>query len=53
MYECEIVELEDYNFNHVLHHYDLDVRETIEYIQEHDAAGSHLEYCGDVYLDEI
>jgi hypothetical protein len=52
MYECEIIELEDYNFNHVVHHYDEDIREMIEYIQEHDSAESHPEYYGNIYLDE-
>jgi len=53
MYECDFIELEDYNFNHVLHHYDDEVRETIEYIQAHDAMDAHSEYYGNVYLDEL
>ncbi len=52
MYEYDIVELSDYNFNHLVHHYDDEVREMIEYVQESDSLWAHAEYDGDIYWDE-
>ncbi len=52
MYECEIIELEDANFNNTVHHYDCDVRVMIEYAQEHGSLDVHNEYSGEVYWDE-
>jgi hypothetical protein len=52
MYEYDIVELCDCNFNHIVHHYDDEVREMIEYAQEAGAIDFHAEYDGDIYWDE-
>ncbi len=51
MNECEIIELVDSNFNHMVHHYDQDIRELIEYAQEHGTLDSHAEYYGEIYWD--
>jgi hypothetical protein len=52
MYDYDIVELADYNFNHMVHHYDDDVRELIEYAQENGSLSVHAEYDGYIYWDE-
>lgn len=52
MYEYDIVELCDYNFNYIVHHYDDEVRDMIEYAQESGAIDVHAEYDGDIYWDE-
>ena len=52
MCDYDIVELSDYNFNHMIHHYDDEVRDLIEYTQEVGAIGFHAEYDGDIYWDE-
>ncbi|MDD5717617.1 MAG: hypothetical protein PHW64_07415 [Sulfuricurvum sp.] len=52
MYECTMVELTDYNLNHLVNHYDEDVQEIIEYAQEHGAIAMHAEYDGTIYWDE-
>lgn len=52
MYEYDIVELCDSNFNHLVHHYDEEMREIIEYVQENEAIGVHAEYNGSIYWDE-
>ncbi|HZF70988.1 MAG: hypothetical protein AB7U44_01810 [Sulfuricurvum sp.] len=52
MYEYDVVEMNDSNFNHLVHHFDEEVCEIIEYAQELGALGFHAEYDGDIYWDE-
>ncbi|MDD5118797.1 MAG: hypothetical protein PHP90_09425 [Sulfuricurvum sp.] len=52
MYEYDVVEMNDSNFNHLVHHFDEEVCEMIEYAQELDALGFHAEYGSGIYWDE-
>lgn len=52
MYECNVVELNDSRFNHLVQNYDFEIMEMIEYSQEHGSMVVHAEYDGEVYWDE-
>lgn len=52
MYEYDVVEMNDSNFNYLVHHFDEKICEMIEYAQELGALGFHAEYDGDIYWDE-
>lgn len=53
MYSCDLIELEDFNFNHMVHHYDDEVREIIEISLENGSIDVHAEYMGAVLWDEV
>lgn len=52
MEEYEIIELLDTNFNHVVHHYDLEYEELYETMYEKGTLDFHYECYGEVYWDE-
>lgn len=52
MYENEIIELEDFSFNHYIHHFDECDGENIDYNKEHDCMAVVAECFEEVSLDK-
>ena len=52
MFENEIIEMEDFSFNHYIHHFDECEGESIEYNKEYDCMAVVAECFEEVPLDE-
>jgi hypothetical protein len=48
MYECEIIEMEDMSFNHLLNHYDDCEYEQMHYNDEFDCIDIMAECCEEI-----
>ncbi|MHC3994796.1 hypothetical protein ACXWTF_08185 [Thiomicrolovo sp. ZZH C-3] len=51
MFECEMIELEDFSFNHLLHHYDDCNCEQMHFNEEFDCIDALADCCEEILWD--
>lgn len=48
MFDCEMIEMEDFNFNHLIHHYDDCYCEEMHFNEEFDCIEVLAECCEEI-----